>query len=240
MVYGVTATPHFRVGNTVVANNITARARLAVWQMAKALWLRQTITDGGAFEPGRVAFFGERRPGLNTLSGMWQWKKDSHHQRRFGPLGGLTCWARDLAEWPLEDIGHLTLDHIRSFWEPYGLAFQFNVEVKNIIRAGAYWNKGDYAFRLPDGKTIYAVRGKDRRGKDKDGQKHTTFDLLDNILDGRDDFPQRLHFGKRVDSHAEGRAGFHHRPWVFYLPVFRLGTPVVLATAPAYPLRTPY
>src|SRR5262249_1865832 len=45
--YGSLVCRHFAIGNVVVANNITARARLGVWMVAKALGLRQTITDGG-------------------------------------------------------------------------------------------------------------------------------------------------------------------------------------------------
>ncbi|MBI1913225.1 MAG: hypothetical protein HYS12_00450 [Planctomycetes bacterium] len=65
--YGVLASRHFSVGNTVLANNITARARLGVWMVAKALGLRQSITDGGVYTPNAVPHYRGRRPGFDTL-----------------------------------------------------------------------------------------------------------------------------------------------------------------------------
>jgi hypothetical protein len=138
MVYGIMAARYFPVGNTVMANNITARARLGVWQMAKALGLRQTITDGGPYEPGRVSFFREYKPGLDTLSRMWEWADKVRQRRRFGPMAGLN-WQ---GEFPA-DVDGLALEHVRQFWTPYGLAFPFRVEHKTALTAGAYWSKGD-------------------------------------------------------------------------------------------------
>jgi hypothetical protein len=59
--YGDIASHWFEVGNTVVANNITARARVGVWMLAKALGLRQTITDGGLYTPDRVPHWRGKR-----------------------------------------------------------------------------------------------------------------------------------------------------------------------------------
>src|SRR5262249_21122856 len=68
--YGSLVCRHFAIGNTVVANNITARARLGVWMLAKPLGLRQTITDGGIYQPGAVAHLkpDAKRPAMGPLS----------------------------------------------------------------------------------------------------------------------------------------------------------------------------
>nr|YP_009243970.1 hypothetical protein Sdur_174 [Sporolithon durum]AMK96212.1 hypothetical protein Sdur_174 [Sporolithon durum] len=53
-IYGDLVSPFFYIGNTIVGNNITARARAAVWYLEKALHGFQTITDGCCFELNRV------------------------------------------------------------------------------------------------------------------------------------------------------------------------------------------
>lgn len=52
--YGVFASLYFDVGNAVIANNITGRARCEIWKAGKALRFAQTITDGGLYRPENV------------------------------------------------------------------------------------------------------------------------------------------------------------------------------------------
>lgn len=66
--YGVLASPYFPVGNVVVANVITAAARVAVWCTAVALGCVQTITDGGAYPLNRVRDWKNNKPSLNTIA----------------------------------------------------------------------------------------------------------------------------------------------------------------------------
>lgn len=68
--YGVLASIYFDVGNVVVANNITARARALAWMMAKALGSYQSITDGGVFNLNTVNSWKDTKPGLNTLANI--------------------------------------------------------------------------------------------------------------------------------------------------------------------------
>jgi hypothetical protein len=218
--FGDVCSRHFRVGNVVVANNITARARAGVWMLAKALGLRQSITDGGFYTPDRVCVWKGPRPGLHTLANMNDWQDRKNQRRGFAPLGGvdwaalLTAGAGPLTEaeqaayWKgrLPDPDALALEHVRAFWAPYGLEFPFAlVEHKweNTFTAAAWWNKGDYALRravpLKDEDGVvpvkYAVRGKDK--PTKEGIKpHPTYALFDAILDGRDDFPRDLTYTK--------------------------------------------
>jgi hypothetical protein len=184
--YGVLASRFFPVGNAVLANTITARARVGVWMVAKALGLRQVITDGGIYTPGSVCAFRGKKPGLDTLSRMWDW----HEPRRgrcHAPMGGLD-WE---GPWPaLAELDRLAAEHVASFWTPYGLSLPFRLEHKTTFTAAAYWSKGDYALATPEG-VKYALRGKDRARRDA-RKRHPTFTLLDHILAGEDTFPADL------------------------------------------------
>jgi hypothetical protein len=53
-VYGDMVSPFFTVGNVVVGNNITARARALAWCMEKGFHGWQSITDGCAFDMNRI------------------------------------------------------------------------------------------------------------------------------------------------------------------------------------------
>ncbi|NES80868.1 MAG: hypothetical protein F6K10_05395 [Moorea sp. SIO2B7] len=52
--YGDMVSPFFDIGNVIVGNNITARARAMAWYMEKGLNGYQTITDGCIFDPNRI------------------------------------------------------------------------------------------------------------------------------------------------------------------------------------------
>jgi hypothetical protein len=186
--YGVMASRFFTVGNTVVANNITARARVAVWMLAKALRLRQCITDGGIYEHTAVCAFEGRKPGLDTLSRMWEWE-NRNRGRYLVPLGGRD-WSGPLPG--QDELDALAAEHVRQFWERYGLEFPFKLEHKmaNSFTRAAYWSKGDYALRTPK-EDKFALRGKDRPKKDT---AHPSYRLLVNILDGKDEFPADLSY----------------------------------------------
>jgi hypothetical protein len=187
--YGVLASRFFNVGNTVVANNITARARVGVWMVAKALGLRQTITDGGIYTPGAVPTFSGKRPGLDVLSRAWEWR-DAKRTRTYKPLPG--CEG-DLPDLPTLD--RLAEEQVREFWTPYGLTLPFRLEHKCKFLRAAYWSKADNALLLEDGKREYKLRGKERNRRD-DRKLHPTYDFLDAILDGKDDFPADLTYTK--------------------------------------------
>ncbi len=61
--------PFFKVGNVVVGNNITARARSLAWCMEKGLNGWQTITDGCTFDVNAVSYPYKNRKlnGVNTV-----------------------------------------------------------------------------------------------------------------------------------------------------------------------------
>lgn len=199
--YGVEASRYFDIGNTVVANSITARARVGVWMVAKALGLRQCITDGGMYDPKQVCFFGAKKPGIDILSRPWDFKNPACRR-----------WVLPLEGWDLERnptytkhqddrkiMDSVAQDHVRKFWNPYGLVFPFGLEHKCFFERAVYWGKGDYGLWLPkdfpfeEGKTnpVYKLRGKKDYRK-QGGNCHPSYVLFDNVLAGSDDFPQDM------------------------------------------------
>ena len=66
--YGVFASPYFDIGNVVVANNITAIARCAVWGLNAAAGTFQSITDGGAYDLNNVNYWNDKPPSMNVIT----------------------------------------------------------------------------------------------------------------------------------------------------------------------------
>ena len=66
--YGVFASPYFDIGNVVVANNITAIARCAVWGLNAAAGTFQSITDGGAYDLNNVNYWDKTQPSMNVIT----------------------------------------------------------------------------------------------------------------------------------------------------------------------------
>jgi hypothetical protein len=193
-VYGDFVARYFQVGNTVLGNNITARGRVGIWLVAKALGLRQCITDGGIYTPDRVPTFKGRKPGLATLSRPWEWQDFKNGRRGYIALPGFS-WG------DLSNVDALALDYVNRFWGPYGLTLPFKLEHKldNTFTEAAYWSKADYALRLAkprvNRKTGQAEPVEYKlRGKDRHRDRHPSFVLMDNVLAGRDEFPTDLKF----------------------------------------------
>ena len=95
--YGVLASPYFPISNVVIANNITAAARTAVWCLSCAAGTYQSITDGGAYNLNQVRdWIGDKMPSMNTLS---LWRASHRLERRHTsklftkPLTSDTLWT---------------------------------------------------------------------------------------------------------------------------------------------------
>lgn len=166
--------------------------RVGTWMLAKSLGLRQSITDGGIYTPSAVPHYRGSKPGLDTLSRMSDWD-NPRRGRTLAPLPGLD-WTPGT---PVPGgADRAALDHVRRFWDPYGLAFPFDLahKAENAFHRAAYWSKADYALQTdPAAEPVYKMRGKNTRGSRRDGSRpHPTFALLDAILSGRDEFPQDL------------------------------------------------
>jgi hypothetical protein len=184
--YGVKASRHFPISNVVVANNITAAARLGMWQLAKALALAQSITDGGIYQPSHVLELGRYKPGLESLATMHeQPNRDSIHTV---PLAGIQDWPERIREGRVpSDIDEIALHHVKGVWANYGLKFPYNLEHKrenDFLQATTAFSKADYTLELVGGGRKYKLRGKDKEKKDD-----PKFHIHDELLDGGDCFP---------------------------------------------------
>ena len=159
--YGCLASPYFSIGNVVLADNITARARVNVWLMCKALNLRQSITDGGIYSPVGVNFFREgksvKKPGFDTLSDIRRLQE--HRSIVVKPLGGLD-WSSLFESGRIIDyftsLDNLAYEHVNTFWSEYDVRLMLNVEHKleNTAIHGIYLNKANYGL-----KTLNPVTG---------------------------------------------------------------------------------
>lgn len=158
--YGCLASPYFPMGNVIIANNITAAARVGVWMVSKALGTVQSITDGGAYSNSDVRFFkGVKKPGLDVLSNYR--KTNQHRSIKTGELfdfeeiyNGLIDGGKLLTELikakkdglEVEDqlkevekslndlkdsIDRKATEHINNFWDFYGLKLPFDIEHKH-------------------------------------------------------------------------------------------------------------
>jgi DNA polymerase family B len=104
--YGTLASPYFSIGNTVIANNITARARLGTWMLNKALHTRQSITDGGIYTPNEVPCLtpSAKKPGFEVLSDNLKWV-DDRRSRILKPLR---------EDWKSQDLDAIALEHVNE------------------------------------------------------------------------------------------------------------------------------
>lgn len=208
--YGVLASPYFSIGNTLVANHITARARLGVWMLNKALRTRQSITDGGIYEPSKVAFLdsSDKLPGFDILANRERWLDRRRKNRRLGPMGGLNWEVLIKENMTKEEVNELAaladklaLEHVNTFWANYGLQLPFAIEHKasNTSVAAAYFSKGDYALKLasPEANNgeryLFKIRGA-KKHKDPSLRKHPKFELYTNIVEDKDEFPKDLRY----------------------------------------------
>jgi hypothetical protein len=182
--YGDLVSRFFRIGNTCLGNVITARARMGVWMLAKALGLRQTITDGGFYIPRSVCHWDKCRPGLDTLSRLWEWDDRRDRRRWFDRMPGWEKGMKDLTK-----LDEIAAEHVRDFWAEYELPLPFSVEHKRTFDRVAWNAKGDYAMENDgDEKPLFKVRGKDK-GRSEGDKPHPVFPWFRNILAGSDAVP---------------------------------------------------
>ena len=201
--YGVIASPFFSVGNTVVANNITARARVGAWMLNKALHTRQSITDGGMYSLTTVPFINanDRKPGLDILSDNTRWFDLAHAERRtIAPLGNDIDWTAAVTSNDTEVLTQLDAiagEHIAAFWGRYGLTLPFDIEHKmdNCFTTAAYFSKAHYLLTTTGkGGDVYKIRGAREYTSDSGLRQHPTFELLKAMATGDDVFPSELEY----------------------------------------------
>lgn len=169
--YGCMASPFFRMGSTVLANNITAKARLGAWMMAKALGSVQSITDGGMYSHDTVRYLNPARwagkkPSFNTLATYED--VNSHRSIATGPLynSEFKLLKEQLhSNQGTDEFEAHVLNHINGFWSHYGMSLPFNIEHK-------YENTSDVASY--DGSANYLMVGsKSKKTREWEGVKYT-------------------------------------------------------------------
>lgn len=174
-IYGDMVSPFFDIGNVVVGNNITARARAMAWYMEKGLNGFQTITDGCAFELNRVIHPGITRISSETVFNTYSDTRNAHYTIK--PIGsvdrietasnedglGITIYQsdkitqlgnKDAKKW-LED--KITA-HLKTVFPNVPVIDKFSFEIKDIYDAGAFHGTANYKFR----KDIKTEQGKMR------------------------------------------------------------------------------
>lgn len=85
-VYGDMVSPYFKVGNVVVGNNITARARALAWCMEKGLHGWQSITDGCVFDTNRVLYPRDKDDRINGEMVVDLHEEKTYKYHTFQPL----------------------------------------------------------------------------------------------------------------------------------------------------------
>jgi hypothetical protein len=192
--YGVVASPFFRINNLVVSNNITGRARSNMWLMSRALSILQSIVDGGFFELERVnrlrtevSYF--RKPGMSLLSNLKGLARSRYVEQV--PLL-LADWVDEkkcdhISNIPPYRLESLITEHLKCFWGTYNIDINFKIEIKDshTALATAYIAKADNASLLLNGKIMYKTR--DISIKPGSDQKIPLWMALTKILEDKPD-----------------------------------------------------
>ena len=174
-IYGDMVSPFFDIGNVVVGNNITARARAMAWYMEKGLNGFQTITDGCAFELNRVIYEDKQRVSSETVFNTYSDTRNGHYSIK--PIGnvdriettsnedglGLTLYQsdkltqlnnKDAKQWLEQQI----TTHLKTVFPNVPVIEKFSFEIKDIYDAAAFHGTANYKFR----KDIKIEQGKMR------------------------------------------------------------------------------
>jgi hypothetical protein len=163
-IYGDMVSPFFDIGNVVVGNNITARARAMAWYMEKGLNGFQSITDGCAFELNRVVHQDNQKVTATEVITTYLSSSDAHYKIK--PIGGV-----DRIETTMEDDGlGITLYqadkitqlnnkdgkkwletqiplHLKTVFPNVPVLEKFSFEIKDIYDAGAFHGTANYKFQ---------------------------------------------------------------------------------------------
>lgn len=208
--YGVLASPYFDIGNVVVANCVTAAARVGVWCTAMATGSYQSITDGGAYNLNAVRDWTGRKPSMNVLS-LWRNKKLIHREYRSKliekPLGDPDSqWYIEAVENDLEQsriydsrdrefIGkegtwvyfdQELLNHVRHFFRgdhPIDILNHIKFEHKDIYTEIVIHGQTNYRFRHASGEYKLKARGHKLQGTpyNNNSEKSHIVDLFEHL-----------------------------------------------------------
>lgn len=175
-IYGDQVSPFFEIGNVIVGNNITARARCMAWYMEKGLHGFATITDGCTFELNKVIHEDNHQRVTSNEVFEAYCKSSDIANYKFKPLGGseitasgwiwdekskvyIACLEQEDKELSYSDIGRMCLEHLQKLFpnvdvlhaETYNLKGekvkgQFALEVKVIASGASFQGSANYIF----------------------------------------------------------------------------------------------
>lgn len=172
-IYGVFASVYYSVSNSVLANVITARARLNTWMATKTLLGIQTITDGFAYQPEKIVEIKDKHPlpGLNTLAQLNKNPQETIKKNR--ALSFSTLGNKSKEEWiniyemkkeeEFQQFDQYASIAIQNFWKPYGLSLAYEIEhkIEHTGLKSIHLMKAHYAIITMKGEVIYRFRGMD-------------------------------------------------------------------------------
>jgi hypothetical protein len=186
-IYGIMVSPFFAVGNVVVGNNITARARTLAWYMEKGLHIHQSITDGGVFNLNQVVYPKEakkRISGEYSVNLYLKTNLDHHTLKPLDSIKDIQLSTYDTSEISVKickDTDETTLsladakdwialkawEHLQQLFPNVDILHQdgkgqFNFEVKDIHSHGTFHGTANYSLSLQD-KTEYKMRSYSKR-----------------------------------------------------------------------------
>ena len=183
-VFGDLVSPFFDIGNVVVGNNITARARAMAWYMEKGLNGFQTITDACAFEINRVisakkgrelrsevlfeTYTKEGKGGFN-ISPLGSEEEIKHYIYEEGDVSkvGLIIEGQKLdnqqsCKWLGEQISL----HLKKQFPNVPVIDQFTFEIKEIHTSGSFHGTANYKFWIAEVDETGKMRSYKKQGFD--------------------------------------------------------------------------
>lgn len=219
-IFGGLACPYFQINNCILANNITASIRAAIWLMSKALGHHISVTDGGSYCINNVLFLkeGGKLPGFDRFSDL---KTLEHHKTiKMGPLGGQK-WddvyekPNSIKEFNALNVDKIALNHVRDYWSLYNIPFTYELEHRVYPQKIVYLNKANHGLLLQDEQGQYTRMEYKIRSEQKDIKISPTRQIIDKIFRGdknpiinKDDFstPEIITLGPNEYRQAHTKA----------------------------------
>nr|ARW68676.1 hypothetical protein [Palisada sp.] len=173
-VYGDLVSPFFATANTIVGNNITARARSMAWYMEKSLHGIQTITDGCCFDINGV--IKTRYHLTNTKYNLLR-KKGPMKDLSFGKLMTYKVRRNDIGKLNGIEIASMVEEHLTKCFPKVSVIKKFKMEVKCIATGIATYGASNYQLYI-DNEII-----KTKMRSYKNGE-YPDYDIITNRLLG--------------------------------------------------------
>lgn len=192
-IYGCIASCFFAtdgtgISNYVVGNNITARARVLAWCMAKGLHMIMSITDGGVFDLNKVLKYSQKSSAVfEGVSRDCFITPNRHTVVEQIPLYGQILEGTEMqnavdGDDGFEPVEKIAWSHLKSTFGELDIFSneQFSFEVKKWYTSLELRNKSDYRLR----NAILKYETIKVRGLRKSGDR-TEVMIFDDILENR-------------------------------------------------------